>query len=712
MRFIKFLFVALSLFSLTACLGGGDVKSSINDDTRIIVSAQVGADGKLNYVGTGEMEGVSITADTEELAGKTVYIEKSESSYSVDGYVSLSPVYTVSLAEKESAVFLAKITLPYSANILASEGGAAPDSKFCSLSGSSVTEFTTIHGSGSDVAAQTTFPGSFFAGYKKQTSESTVSGIIKLKTVSYAAATASFTDPAGKTIPNTSRGTDHVQLGEKVIFDIDEVVFGETVTSYSWTLTSKPVGSASTLTYSSTGASFAPDIVGSYTVSLTLNGVNGKTMTETKKILALNYTADTGSGSAMCYIECHSGVWASANQTDKYGRELLRDLLTPWSISAHGAIKAYGDISGQNDSTCYQCHATGFKPDGTYAAAAGFDKKVTNWTTMANTGATHLQGVTCEACHGPNAGSSEGFFDKHYKKTPVNSNVCLTCHDYENVASHSFKYSDVHDKSHTLASGNVARNAACFKCHTGEGMMGRLFDLDITPSNTETISGIGCSVCHDPHGESGLDSQIRVSGNYTLPTGNTTANTGNSKLCYYCHNAEVALPAVGSIPHNTQAEFMQGIGGYVYGQTLGFTKSVHTLQSVQCATCHMKENGKATHELDMHDNPTGRITNCLGSSCHTTSPTYVDGHYEYDGRVAAVRAKMSQLKAAINAKAGEAADAAVKASYSTSTPALTTALNRAAYNYNYLLMDRSGGFHNPGYATTLLDLSLADLAAN
>ncbi len=699
----------MSLFALTACLGGGDVKSSINDDTSIIVSVQVGTDGKLNYVGTGDMEGFSISAAAEELAGKTVYIEKSESSYSVDGYVSLSPVYTVSLAEKDSSVYLAKITLPYSANILASEGGAASDSIFCSLSGSSVTEFTTIHGSGSDVAAQATFPGSFFAGYKKQTADSSVSGIIKLNAVSYAAATAFFTDPSGRSIPETSRGTDHVQLGEKVIFDVDEIVFGETVTSYAWELLVKPTGSNASMSADGTTVSIVPDIVGVYIVGLSLNGLNGKTEYETKNIFALNYTYVASANKSMCVTACHDGS-TSEPAPDKYGRDILRDITSMWSGSVHAS--AYNaTVAASQNSTCYQCHTTGFRPDGAYPSANGYDDKL-NWTTLVPSGGTHLQGVTCEACHGPNEGSTGTFNQKHYKNTSLSSNVCLTCHDYSGVSDHSFKYSDAHDKSHTLAGGNVARNAACFKCHTGEGMMGRLFNLDITPSNTETISGIGCSVCHDPHGETGLDSQIRVSGSYTLPTGTTTANVGNSKLCYYCHNAEVALPAVGSIPHNTQAEFMQGVGGYVYGQTLGFTKSVHVLQSVQCATCHMKENGKATHELDMHDNPTGRIVNCLGSNCHTTSPTYVDGHYEYDGRVAAVRAKMGQLKAAINAKAGESADAAVKASYTASTTTLTTALNRAAYNYNYLLMDRSGGFHNPGYATILLDLSLADLAAN
>ncbi|MCD8554995.1 ammonia-forming cytochrome c nitrite reductase subunit c552 [Seleniivibrio sp.] len=705
MRFVKFLLAVMSLFALTACMGGGDVKSSINDDTRIIVTTQVGSNGELNYVGSGDMEGFSVSADSAELAGKTVTIEKAEASYSVDGYISLSSLYKITVSGLSTTV-PAKITLPYNANILASEGGSAADSVFCSL-GSSVTELTTAHGAGSDVSATVSLVGNYFAGYKSQITDSTVSGIIKLSAVSYSAATSTLTDPSGKSLPDTSRGIDHVQVGEKIFADVDEIVFGETVTSYLWTLTSKPTGSSATLTYIGTAVSMVPDVAGTYKLTLTLNGVNGKTLTETKSVFALTYSDDPDAGTAMCYVQCHTGIFASSDIVDKYGRELLRNLTTPWGTSAHG--QAFADIAGETDSTCYQCHATGFRYDG--RTADGYDEKVTNWTPMESTGAGHLEGVTCEACHGPNSGVSGNFFDRHYDKTPTTSNVCLTCHDYSGVSGHSFKYSDTHDKSHTLANGNVARNASCFKCHTGEGMMGRIFNTDINPSNTESVSGIGCSVCHDPHGESGLASQLRTTGSYTIPSG-TIASAGTSKLCYYCHNADVSLPAVGTIPHNTQAEFMQGVGGYEYGQNLGFTKSIHGSVDVQCATCHMKENGKATHELDMHDNPAGRITTCVASGCHTTSPTYTDGHFEYDGRVANVRDKMDQLKAAINTKAGEPVGSAVKASYSASTAALSTALNRAAYNYNYLLYDRSGGFHNPEYAESLLDLSIADLAAN
>jgi hypothetical protein len=708
MKFIKFLLAAMSLFALTACMGGGSVKDSVNDDTRIITSTVVGSDGKLSYSGTGDMAGFSISATATDLAGRTVYIEKSEAEYSVDGYVSLSPVYTITVAGKADVVFIAKITVPYSSAILANEGGVAADSFFCSLSGGSVTEYTTTRGSGNDVTATASFPGSFFAGIKKDVPTSTITGIIKLSAVSYKAATAFLTDGLANPIPDTARGTDHVQPGEKVYMDIDAVTFGEDVTSYSWALSAKPAGSASSLTLGGSAASFVPDATGTYTVTLTLNGANGKTETESKNIFALNYTADTGSGNASC-VSCHDGSLVNSGLVDKYGRQILRAMYIPWSSSAHGV--AFAAISGQTDSKCYQCHAAGFRPD-SYTSAAGYDDKVTNWVTMATSGATHLQGVTCEACHGPNGGSTTGFFASHYKNTPTTSNTCLTCHDYSNVSGHGFKYSDTHDNSHTLAGGTVAKNTACFKCHTGEGMMGRIFDKDINPSNTETVSGIGCSVCHDPHGESGLAAQLRINGSYTLPTGNTVVNAGNSKLCYSCHNADSELPSVGAIPHNTQAEMLNGIGGYTYGTSLGTTKSIHSFSGAQCSTCHMKTQSGATHELDMQDDPTARIEGCK-TGCHTSStPVYTNGHFDLNGGVATAMTKIEALKAAINAKAGEPAGTAIRASYSTSATALSTALNRAAYNYNYIMNDRSSGFHNPSYVTKLVDLSLADLAAN
>jgi hypothetical protein len=706
MKFIKFLLAAMSLFALTACMGGGSVKVSVNDDTRIITSTVVGSDGKLSYAGTGDMAGFSISATSAELAGKTVYIEKSEAEYSVDGYVSLSPVYTVTVAGRADVVLIGKITVPYSSQILANEGGTSADSVFCSISGGSVTEYTTTRGAGSDVTATASFPGSFFAGIKKDVPVSTITGIIKLSAVSYKAATAFLTDGSANLIPDTARGIDHVQPGEKVMLDVNSTAFGETVTSNSWEILSKPAGSGVSLTVSGTGVYFTPDMNGVYTIGMRINGSNGKTGYEIKKIYALNYT-NMQTGQSMCMVACHDGT-ASVGALDKYGRDILRDITGFWSSSVHAS--AYNTtVSTTNNSTCLQCHATGFRPDG-YSVAAGYDDKITDWLNLATSNASHLQGVTCEACHGPYDGSINSFENKHYKNTQITSNACLTCHDYGNVSGHVFKYSDTHDRAHTLAGGTVAKNTACFKCHTGEGMMGRIFNKDINPSNTDTVSGISCAVCHDPHGETGLPAQLRMAGTYNI--GLTTFNAGNSKLCYSCHNADMDLPAVGSIPHNTQVEMLQGLGGYSYGTNLGAMKSVHVNMGAQCSTCHMKTQGGATHELDMQDDPTARIEGCK-TTCHTTSaPVYTNGHFDLTGSVGTAMTKIEALKAAINAKAGEPAGTAIRASYSTSATALSTALNRAAYNYNYIMNDRSSGFHNPSYVTKLVDLSLADLAAN
>ncbi|WP_277656615.1 cytochrome c3 family protein [Seleniivibrio woodruffii] len=717
MRLIKFLLVAVSLFALTACLGGGSTKSSVDDDTRIIVTTTVGSDGKVAYTGSGEMAGFALSGTAAGLAGKTVYIEKSDAEYSVDGYVSLSPVYTVSVADKADAVYALTVTLPYSSTILANEGGSAADTAVCILSGSSVTKLTSGHGSGSDVTAVGSVPASFFVGLKKEQSESSLTGIIKFEAVSYraAAAASSFlVDPSAKSLPDSVRGIDRVQPGEKVRLFIDTVTFGDTVTSFNWTLTSKPAGSLAAITLDGTNATFIPDVAGKYTVSLSLVGVNS-TKTESVTLYALNYSYNTATNSASCVV-CHDGTFAGSGITDKYGRNVLRAITTPWAASAHG--NSFAAVAASTDSRCFQCHATGFlfadrngNGSDEFSDAKGYDDKITNWSTMASTGGDHLKSVSCEACHGPNDGSSANFFEKHYKNTAITSNVCLSCHDYGTVSGHVFGYSDGHDNAHKLSGGNVAKNAACFKCHTGEGMMGRIFSKNITPANTDRISGIGCSVCHDPHGESGQNSQLRISGSYTLPTKSTVVAAGDSKLCYYCHNADGELPTVGAIPHNSQAELISGVGGYEYGQNLGTTASSHS--ATGCSTCHMKTQGGTTHSLDMTDDTAARIAGCT-TGCHTTNaPAYSNGTYDVTaGTVAAAKAKIAELKTAINAKAGEVAGTAIKASYTGTTTAQTNALNRAAYNYNFILNDRSGGFHNPGYVVKLVNLSLADLAAN
>ncbi|PLX71690.1 MAG: hypothetical protein C0602_00385 [Denitrovibrio sp.] len=730
MKILKFIFIAACFFSLSACVGGGSAKPSVSDDTSVVNEFTVPQSGTITYTGTGDFEGFSISVSDAALAGRTIYIEKVEPDYNIDGYKSLSDIYAVRLKDSardasSSALYTANVTLPYSSSILNGEGGNSGDVFLCSESSGSATKYTTTPGSGAYISAQAVFPGRFFAGYLDSSISNDSNGLILLKGISYKEAKNSgnlLQDPAGVFHPDVVRGTQFVQPGERVLLGVNEEAFADEVLTSSWQLTSIPTGSAAELTITGDDAFLTPDITGVFEVTLDITGINGFVGEQRMKIFAKPYLDSFGTGEPLCYTGCHSGG-ITDSVLDDYGRPLFRDIATPWRNSAHAG--AFTSVAAETDSTCFKCHTTGFlfadrNSDGAdeYSYAKGYDDSISDWAAP-NGGESHLRGVACEACHGPGSSVSanDGFIASHYKNTPITSYACLTCHDNSDVtfAGHTFEYSTSHDNAHTLAGGNVAKNASCFKCHTGQGALSKIYDADVTPANTDTVSGVGCVVCHDPHDEDGNYASLRVTGNYniSLSTGVHTVDAGKGLVCYNCHNTDSnpdsPLPAVGTIPHNAQAELYQGVGGYSYGELSKPAKSIHTFFPLSCNDCHLKKDTGVTHNLQMSDDSDSRIAVCT-DSCHSVAaPTFENGHYEYQGRLAELRSLIQSLKETINAKAGLALTTTIKASYTSDVDGLAEALNRAAYNYNFIKADRSNGLHNPTYARNLIELSLADL---
>lgn len=726
MKFIKFLLIALSLFTLTACLSGGSgPKSGVDDDTRIMDSLTVSEDGTVSYIGLGEFEGFELEAVVPSLAGRTLYIEKSDSDYFLDGYISVSSKFSVRLTDEASetdsyGVYTADITIPYSASLLTAEDGSSGDIEICANADGSVLAFETAAGEGTYVSGTVSFPYDFFAGISTESGEDDddVTGIIQLKGKSYKDASDDMEflrDHEGVDMPDVIRGTRRVQPGERVLLGINWPKFGEEVSTDVWELYSVPAGSASILAPDGDYQTFTPDMPGIYKVSVRVTGINGKIQDDRLEIYALNYSYNAAVSGASCAL-CHDGSFASPDGADEYDRITLRDMVTPWSASAHGS--AFTPIAASTDTSCFQCHTTGFfyadrDSDGTdeYSAASGYDDSIADWNNPATSGDDHLKGVTCEACHGPYEATGVSFTETHFFSAPLSSEVCLTCHEHEGVSGHFFEFSTAHENAHTLAGGNVVKNAECFTCHSAEGVMSKIYDAGITMTESETVTGIGCAVCHDPHGESGNNAQLRISGDYEieLTTGTYTADAGDGLICYQCHNADTTLPAVGTILHNSQAEMIQGVGGYTYGTGVNGEQARHIELGMTCNDCHMSREEGTTHNMLMTEDGDARVEACK-DACHSISSlVYEDGYYDMGGQTADVRAMLEELREKINEKAGLPAGSNISASYSAGTDALEEALNNAAYNYNFIISDKSNGFHNPDYAEALIQLSLSDL---
>ena len=179
--------------------------------------------------------------------------------------------------------------------------------------------------------------------------------------------------------------------------------------------------------------------------------------------------------------DCHAGI-ASAALSNPMTTILERGLAAPFA----------GDYPG----CALGCHAVG-EPgldDGGFVAVAR-DLGTTSHD-VARTGfhdlpasLRRLGGVGCLGCHGPGAiPEANGRF------AVLRADVCATCHDapprYGHVAAWRLSRMARSDADPRT------RDAACARCHTTWGFLGR---NDWRPPDEVGAFGIACAACHAVH---------------------------------------------------------------------------------------------------------------------------------------------------------------------------------------------------------------------
>jgi hypothetical protein len=730
MKISKLLLVILSFVYLIGCGGSDSVRKDMPDTIRVMETLTVGQDGKLDYVGTGDFSGFGITIDDTRLAGKTIYVEKSDIPGTVDNYNSLSSKYSVRFTQYETAqptdLYNAVISIPYQLSGSATVASTVMLTLLKPENKDAIQLSASKPADGILKVTNASFPAAFFAGYKVATVTPEQNTFIKLvgKSILDAQQDSEFsgTDSNNVKYRDRVRALSNVQPGEKVTLTIDEGAFGEKTISTSWTVT---FSNTEVATSQDKIFTFLPDRFGDFTVALSATGISANVKTETLTIRSRAYSYDIDTNESYCLKFCHSTIDAP-NFLDVYGRPVMRDIIAVWQDSSHASAQ-------KSSNSCAECHSTGaFRVD---RATTGNDEfpGAYGYDDLATADRQHLMGVTCEACHGPSSTYSGALngdinFDGHPEGTSIDSGVCLSCHEHgRDNGSHFSKYYfeqdnknvSTHETANELANYNtLTKNESCFKCHTGEGAIGAILGADIKPSDFNKFSGITCNVCHDPHGEVEGDNphaQLRKTGNTTLKVlgADTTVNAQKAYVCYQCHNT--INSNVGSIPHNSQAEMFEGIGGYTYGETIASGTAPHKLMNYDCVDCHMSltstsQASATTHVMNMDVDFEKRVESC-NSACHSNANIqFIDGHYELSGKRAELTALINELRIAINTHASRAPETEITAAYNVSgNQELSSALTYAAYNYNFVRMDRSSGAHNFRYAKKLLELSIADL---
>ncbi|MDF1613891.1 multiheme c-type cytochrome [Desulfurivibrio dismutans] len=739
--FCCLLFSLSLLLVFTSCRGDADGSKKVAGiGTGEVRETSTGVNdaGEISFVGQGEFAGLQINGQNlTAAAGGRLLIQLDPSPVRENGFIPVGNLYDLILFDVEgnevAAAGTVIVHIPYRQSVVAAQG--VEDELL--LRRNNQTQNASHYPDQGVLTATTDGFGRFVVVIRDipPTAKTHPLPLIELGWDGYADAERVLKN--GVEIADPLRGINVVQRGERVqLRGRENDVSQQPYAGYDWVLLEKPVGSTAQLTGTGREVELIPDRVGRYTVQLTAGDDQ-----DSVNITAGSYSYVLRDGEISNYCGyCHAGQFGESDYVDIYGRDTLRNLITPWQASNHAAAYENLASSDHDDAVCLNCHTTGFlvtdRNAVSYDPGWGFADFFYHDTKDAGD-APHLQGVSCEACHGP-AGSGgtppDGSGFHHDYQASLSQGPCMACHNIrpdEQISGRDYYYAwegDLHVDAHYVVDGRirVVDTYPCYHCHVGQYFIGRMHGKTLAPADIEQPEGITCVVCHDPHDEGSQVSHLRAHGEIAMPLKvgegeiEKIFDAGRAAVCYSCHNAYIVLPAVGEDLHGNQAEMLEGIGGYEYGQE-NIPQGVHRIVPDKCVGCHMvaEHNGDKviTHQRRLYEGEDiataddYTVTGCL--TCHTGNLALPEegNRFDFLGRFSEIKEKLEELQTRINALAGrEDLLSPIIHNYEQSlTGERLEAVNRAAYNYLFVKRDGSYGLHNYQYAAELLRLSLEDL---
>lgn len=540
----------------------------------------------------------------------------------------------------------------------------------------------------------------------------------------------------------TSTGLHVIGKGEKAYVSADTTGSGDTTaTSFRWSI-SGPIGSVVALDNTNQiNSSFTADVVGTYILTLTVNG--SKTVSDTM-------FASTFSGFVDEYTcICHNYIYPDGKLTTY--PQTAHATIFQRGITGQLEVDSYGN--GVYSSTCTRCHTTGYNVNadngnfGFLAKAAGWDTTwyhglstsgssilihngdTTIWHSL-NTNYPQLVPVGkigCESCHGP-ASDHKRTGNPIYIEASMDASVCLQCHDaptHHNVG----QYWEASAHATMPASSAEASRSTCYPCHNASSFVAYAANKT-SPDYSRTVvtESISCQVCHNPH-KADNPAQLRtvsldsLANGYIPPTG----VGGMGLLCMNCHHGRENGPArIASqiktwkdrfYPHyGTQSDMFFGSNAYDFGLNL---EGLGTHQGLEngCVTCHMALRGSnQDHEMKMDSSGVDKVTACR--QCHGNIQSFEDirAAYDYDGngKIESVQAEiqglLDQLKASLP-KGSDGEPVSMLADFKKDSANIVSNPNNypAIWNYYFVKNDGSMGVHNTKYAVAILRASLTTL---
>ena len=544
-------------------------------------------------------------------------------------------------------------------------------------------------------------------------------------------------DEAGQIV--VAAGLENVGVGTYVLLEGGGAgVRPEAIGSYRWEVEGPANSTATVVDPTARFTTFIPDVVGPYTISLTIGdgaGVIGR----------------PGG------LRLHAGTWVGAGivagGSDDPSQCIFchGERVATWRETRH-AETLHRAMDGQASpfyfENCIHCHTVGKNP---IADNGGFDDvaRELGWTypeelrpgnyarlvadapRLANLGNTQ-----CENCHGPGS-AHRG--DDGAIAVSLRPELCIQCHDFLQQDLHAQWVRSGHaDTSLPHLFPDGIDDPFCAGCHTAQGMVAVAKGVEVEVGGDEYLS---CQACHDPHAAPGWNvHQLRFYGSIQLPDGTNMANVGSSATCIYCHNV-VDTPHVveeeGAFlpPQSAAAEMLAGVGGYAFGETLTNTPHVNSFHwGGGCVGCHMASaSGEGAGDFlsatmnepvgghtfllrwdnGTPDDPSDDIENlracvpCHGEIPRLNGPAAAD--YDGDGVVGNVQDEVQGLLDLVREQL-IAAGVAWQDEAPYWGPAEAVVLRAGVYNWSYVNNDGSRGLHNTARAVELLQLTYERLA--
>jgi|GEM_PF-217548 len=576
---------------------------------------------------------------------------------------------------------------------------------------------------------------------------------VAVKRVAKSSFTLGLSSSTATTWP-VSSGLRVVAKGQTVYFKADTTGSGATtVTSFAWTLTSKPGGSVAALdTVDKQTTKFVADVIGQYIVSVSVNG-GAKTSADT--IWVNTYMGLPKAG--MSCLTCHpdKSTYLTTNHSTIYERGIKGTLSVSTSYEA-----SYGTY-------CVKCHTTGWEKNaanGNFANAAyttGWDTtwyktgvdsmnaaKTTayfkpndpiRWNLMNTSYPTvaKVASITCESCHGA---GNEHLGDKTKIGKSVDAGVCGQCHEKSATKGPFATWSQSTHSNMLISKGASSTSTGCFPCHSGAAFV-KFTNNKANPGYvvSDFFPSVSCATCHDPH-DATNPNQLRTLSLDSLTNGAKppVGIGGKGVLCMNCHHSrydntakvQLAKDILNKVTPGAFPSFSthEGFQGDVYlglnfnniGGRLTFLAGTMSHDGVAdaCVTCHMAQpvgsvDATADHSMKMVDlNGNDKVTACR--SCHGNINSFEDikgSDYDGDGVLEGTMVEVDGLMANLKSL--------LDTTYNATTGLYTISNSKAdsarivanqyfprnldgIYNYRWVENDLSRGAHNPKLIVQLL----------